>query len=228
MDKRSAIRKIQKNGVLLVFPVNNQKEPASLWSEFYPRSKMRWEWDEKGDSRVARLWEMMKRLSEDRSVVYSKWYQGRATFFSREVFTAMLHLVRRHGDPFHTLSRTALDLYEVLEGDSPQSTKELKTATDLGGRFNESTYNRGMRELFSRGWAVGCGEAEDSSFPSLLVGATRWIYEDLWRESETITSADAQKIIDQKLPSGSKFRRFFDKVLKDLHQQTINMVDLDP
>ena len=73
MNQKSAVVKINKNGILLVFPVNNQKQPISLWSEFFPRSKMRWEWDELGDNRVGQLWSLMKKLSDCGEVVYSKW-----------------------------------------------------------------------------------------------------------------------------------------------------------
>ncbi len=45
MNQKAAISKIIKRGVLLVFPLNNEKEPASLWSEFHPRKKMKWVWD---------------------------------------------------------------------------------------------------------------------------------------------------------------------------------------
>src|SRR4051812_23826892 len=90
MTKRSAIAKINEKGMLIVFPVNNQKEPPSLWSEFYPRSKMRWEWNEGNDSRVADLWFLMKELSKSGEVIYSKWYRGRATFISKPLFVAML------------------------------------------------------------------------------------------------------------------------------------------
>jgi len=34
------------------FPLNNRKEPLSLWSAFYPRTPMRWEWMTTGDDRV--------------------------------------------------------------------------------------------------------------------------------------------------------------------------------
>src|SRR6476659_3749059 len=106
MNQRSAISKINKKGILLVFPINNRKEPQSLWSEFYPRKKMRWEWDNSGDDSVAEMWGLMKRLSENREVVYSKWYQGRATFFSQELFAAMLRLRCFPSDPRRGLSST--------------------------------------------------------------------------------------------------------------------------
>src|SRR5215468_1636508 len=90
-----AVDRIRERGVLLVFPINNRAEPRSLWSEFFPGTKMVWDWNEDGDTRVAEMWQLMKLLSDSREVVYSKWYQGRATFFSRELFAAMLAL-RRH------------------------------------------------------------------------------------------------------------------------------------
>ena len=89
MNQGAAIAKINKNGILLVFPVNNQKDPKSLWSEFYPKAKLIWKWDEDGDNRVSDLWHLMKRLSENKKVVYSKWYRNRATFFSIDLFTAL-------------------------------------------------------------------------------------------------------------------------------------------
>lgn len=146
MKLKTAIAKINKNGVLLVFPITNKKEPNSLWSEFYPRTKMRWEWDESGDNRVADMWRLMKRLSSCREVVYSKWYQGRATFFSREFFSALLCLMNgEHNTP---LSRPAQTILETLEMDSPLSTKQIKAATDLQGRYNEPVYGKAMKELF--------------------------------------------------------------------------------
>ena len=90
-----AVDRIRERGVLLVFPINNREEPRSLWSEFFPGTRMVWDWNEDGDMRVAEMWQLMKLLSDSSEVVYSKWYQGRATFFSRELFAAMLAVRRR-------------------------------------------------------------------------------------------------------------------------------------
>ena len=131
MDMRSAIAKIQRHGILLVFPVNNRPEPRSLWSEYFPRKKMRWEWDDSGDNHVGELWSLMKRLSDCKKVVYSKWYQGRATFFSRDLFRAMLCIAQHRGAQDRLSQRSALTLLELLEQDSPLSTKELKKNNDI-------------------------------------------------------------------------------------------------
>lgn len=210
VNQKTAISKINKCGALLVFPINNQKEPASLWSEFYPRSKMRWEWDTDGDNRVGNLWMLMKKLSDSGQVVYSKWYQGRATFFSKELFTALLSkFLHQFESP--ELTRSARELLDCLESDSPLSTKQLKKMTDLTGKDNEKFYNRGMKELFNKFLIVAYGEVDDGAFPSLAVGATRHLFEDLLSEAQNLTNLESQKIIDHFMPQGSLFRKYLDK-----------------
>ena len=210
MNQKAAIEKINARGVLLVFPINNSKEPRSLWSEFHPRTAMRWEWNESGDNRVSEMWSLMKNLSDSKKVVYSKWYQGRATFFSRELFTALVCLSLPYfRDP--QISRTASDLLECLESDSPLSTKEIKKITNLRGKENEKFYNRGMKELFTKFLIVAYGEVNDGAFPSLAVGATRNLYEDLFAEAQEMKKDQAQKIVDLHMPDGNLYRIYFDK-----------------
>ena len=131
LDAKKAIRAINQNGCLLVFPHNNRPEPASVWSALFPRSKMVWEWDQGGDTRVHDLWHLREQLSRSRKVVYSKWYQGRATFFSREAFVNVLSLFRGSNQQFGPESRGLLD---VLEMDSPLSTKMVTGQPLRGGQ----------------------------------------------------------------------------------------------
>lgn len=215
MKTASAVAKINRRGALLVFPVNNFPEPASLWSEFYPRSEMRWEWDEDGDDRVAELWQLMKKLSAGGQVVYSKWYQGRATFFSRELFAALVRLRGPVAPGLDTpdlppLSRPAREILEALENDSPLSTKQLKKLTGLQGRENEAAYNRALKELFGRFLIVGFGEVDDGAFPSLAVGATSVLYEDLCLEARELPEAEALRRLNRYMPFGSRWRRHYD------------------
>src|SRR5438034_7179354 len=124
----NAVSRINRRGILLVFPIDNRALPPSLWAEFFPNTKMRWEWDQGADARVSDMWALMKRLSDCRQVVYSKWYQGRATFFSLDLFRAILCLGCLRRDPRHSLSEPARRIFEVLENNSPLSTKQLKLA----------------------------------------------------------------------------------------------------
>ena len=212
MKLKEAINKINKRGILLVYPVKNQKEPTSIWSEFYPRKKMNWEWTDDGDTSVHDMWYLMKKLSDCGEVVYSKWYQNRATFFSKEIFTAMLAIKMKEPGFDENLSRNARDILDVLEDSSPMSTREIKKITDLQGRDNEPAFHRAMKELFQKFLIVGYGEVDDGAFPSLAVGATKNLYEDLWGKAKTISEKNASATLDQYLPTENKFRKFFEKL----------------
>lgn len=220
MKSKAAIKKINELGILLVFPINNKPEPNSIWREFYPRKKMIWEWDAGGDASVGDMWLLMKHLSDCGHVVYSKWYQGRATFFSKELFTATLCLVRNSFpqndselalDMTSDLTFQAKQIFEVLESDSPLSTKEIKKLTDLKGKDNEAIYSRALKSLFLRQLIVAYGEVDDGAFPSLAVGSTQVLFEDLWIAARGMKVSKAQRIVDRDMPKGSLMRKFFDK-----------------
>lgn len=214
MNQKSAISKIKKRGVLLVFPLNNQKEPASLWSEFHPRKKMNWVWDESAGDNVAEMWWLMKKLSANPQVVYSKWYRGRATFFSPELFTALLCLSKKFFEDPTRLSRTARQILETLENDSPLSTRELKKICGLQGKDNARFYNRAMKELFTEFLIVGFGEVDDGAFPSLAVGSTHALFENLVLASYKLKAGDAEKILESYMPKGSEFRKFYERAVR--------------
>ena len=213
MDLRSAVSKVNKRGMLLVFPINNKKEPASLWAEFFPRKEMRWEWDEGGDNKVGELWHLREQLSTSGKVVYSKWFRGRATVTSFELFRAMVRILAHDDGRMSFQAREQIDL--LLE-DSPLSTKQLKKLADLQGKDNERVYTASQKELWSRLLIVGFGEVDEGAFPSLAIGATQVIFEDLWRDGHALKEAEAREIIDKYLPGGSLFRKYFDQVEKAL------------
>src|SRR6185437_11694062 len=139
MNAKSAIQAIHQAGALLVFPLDNRKEPASIWSHFFPKSEMRWEWDEDGDDRVVNLWHLKTELSTTGKVVYTKWFRGRATYFSPELFKALLRSLNPDR-PEIGLSAEARTILSILESESPLSTKEIKRLSGLQGRASERTY----------------------------------------------------------------------------------------
>lgn len=214
MNQKTAISKIKKRGVLLVFPLNNQKEPASLWSEFHPRKKMKWAWDDSSGDEIGEMWWLMKKLSANAQVVYSKWYRGRATFFSPELFTALLCLSKKYFEDHSRLSRTARLILDTLESDSPISTRELKKLCDLQGKDNARFYNRAMKELFTEFLIVGFGEVDDGAFPSLAVGSTRSLFENLVLASHKLKTQDAEKILETYMPEGSLLRKFYEREVR--------------
>lgn len=189
--RQKAIAGIQKKGGLLVYPIKNKKEPESVWSVLFPRTEMRWSWDEDADNRVGRVWLLKEELSRSGEVVYGKWYKGRATFLS---FDAFVHL-RAYLRDVPIRRPEARQMLEVLELDSPLSTKQLKAAVELQGRLFESTFTKAQRELFEKLEIVGYGEVNDSAFPSMAIGASKLIFEELCARSEEIGVAEAEEFL---------------------------------
>lgn len=209
---QAALKAINSQHILLVFPIKNQKEPNSLWNELHPRTKMRWEWDAGGDQKVSDLWILREQLSRSNKVIYTKWYQNRATFFSQEAFINMLAFMRTE----HPLTRESREILEALEMDSPLSTKQIKEVSGLQGRLLESTYNRAMKALWQRLLVVAYGEVDDSSFPSLAVGASKNIFEELFLRSLEIKPQAAEDFLAKELGPDNKFWLFALKIKKSL------------
>lgn len=204
----TAIQAIDRRGALLVFPLDNRADPPSIWSELHPRTAMRWEWDESGDDRVAKLWHLRTQLSTSNRVVYTKWFRGRATFFSREAFKALHRLLATEAG----LSQDARAILDALDNDSPLSTKELKRATGLVGKPLEADYNRALKELWSRTLIVGYGEVDDGAFPSLAMGTTRALFEDLRNEARDLTREEAHETLRRAWGESSLWMKHYIKV----------------
>jgi hypothetical protein len=213
MNLKAAVSAINQKGILLVFPMDNRKEPPSVWSHFFPRTPMKWEWDDSGDNRVAKLWHLREELSRSGQVIYTKWFRGRATLFSRPVFVSTLRILNPPGSSLETgLGRDALQLLRILENDSPLSTKALKELAGLQGRYNEPSYSRALKELWSRLLVVVYGEVDDGAFPSIAIGATRLIFEELWNEAREMSLDEAEAELDKRLVSASLFRKHLDRL----------------
>lgn len=206
--KEKAIRAICQHGTLLVYPLKDKKEPPSIWSCLYPRSPMRWSWDEDADPRVSLVWYLKEELSRSKAVVYGKWYQNRATFFSFEAF-ACLRAVMRERPLRHRESRQML---ELLEQDSPLSTKQVKSELGLQGRLLEKVFVRAQKELFERGDLVGFGEIEDSAFPSMGMAAAKVIFEELCHESAQMNPIKAEAQLKKIWGEKSPFCSYLDKI----------------
>jgi len=207
-----SIDEIESKGITLVFPAKNRSDVFSLWKTFYPRTPLRWEWSDDGDDKVFKMWQLMKELSDCEQVVYSKWYQGRATFFSRSLFSALLRFSQDQPKAFIDQPEGVRALMDCLEEDSPLSTKELKARSGLKGQSFAAVYNRSIKWCFLRFLVVGFGEVEDGAFPSLLIGSTRLIYEDLVHQAGEMSQEESLKIIDRYMPKGSSFRRQLDRI----------------
>lgn len=211
------VKAINERGCLLVYPLENRKEPASLWSELYPRTKMRWEWDQDGDNRVAELWVLREELSRSEEVIYAKWFRNRATFFSKEVFVNMLAFLGSSQGRLQ-LPRASQEALDSFLLDSPQSTKVIKENLGWQGKLMESHYNRAMKPLWNYLFVVGYGEVQDSSFPSLNMAASQNLFEDLWLKSQSIPAEKAEIFLENKLGSDNPFFKYAQKMAKSSAQ----------
>jgi hypothetical protein len=203
-----AIAAVERRGILLVFPIANRPEPPSLWSELHPKTVMRWEWDEGGDPRVHALWHLREELARSRRVVYSKWFKNRATLFSKPVFRALLGDLRGRGDLVADLGREARGLLDILEDDSPQSTKALRRASGLP----DNRFQAQLKALWSRLLIVGVGEVDDGSFPSLAVGATHLLFEEEWNAASRGVTAKDREALGAALGGSKAFARELERV----------------
>ncbi len=199
-----AIRAVDENNWLLVFPIPGRIEPKSVWHVLHPKSVMRWEWSENGDDRVARLWHLRRRLAESQRVIYSKWYRGRATLFSEKLFKILWVYFKPDRE---TLVAEAREIIDLLEMESPLSTKQIRRGADLTGKDNEKRYVSAMKELWRTFAVVGIGEVDDGAFPSLAHAATSVIFEELCLSAEREHTFDEAKVwLDQNI-ADSSFRR---------------------
>ncbi|MFO0675898.1 MAG: hypothetical protein U0169_05150 [Polyangiaceae bacterium] len=212
MSVRRGVQIVDKDGIVLVFPLPDRDDPPSLWSRLYPGSAMDWRWDADADPRVASTWHLRERLARSREVVYAKWFRGRATFFAKPIFRTILGRLDADGRIADGLSPAAREVLASLEDNSPQSTKELRRSSGLEGKENERSYQKAVGELWSRLLVVGVGEVPDGAFPSLAMAATSLFFEDLWLDRGRVVPDDERRL-DAVLASSKAIRRAFDRSL---------------
>jgi hypothetical protein len=212
--EHSAITQIEKYGALIVFPIKTNLDVPSLWKCFHPRTTMRWDWSDDGSDRVAELWHLRERLSRCRKVVYVKWFQGRATFFSLEVFTALLSCFASLPDPLNGLDDGARRVYRALLDDSPLPTKELRESSGFSGREREAEFQRAIKALWRRLLIVGYGEVEEGGFPSLAVGCSRHLFEVQWDRAKVMDESERERILQRTFPVGSPFLKAYRRMQK--------------
>jgi hypothetical protein len=197
---------VDRQGICLVYPIDNAREPPSLWSELYPRSKMEWSWDADADPRVAEVWHLREQLARSSDVAYAKWFRGRATFFSLPVFHALLGRLSRAGNVHAGLPHESMELLERLREVSPRSTKELRADVGLRGKPFEGLFTHAMKALWTRLLIVGTGEVPDGAFPSLAVAATEMMFEDAWLAREKVPRG-AEERLSEALRRSPAFAR---------------------
>ncbi len=200
----TAIEATNRHRWLLVFPIPGKKDPLSIWHVLHPKSVMRWEWTESADDKVVQLWHLRRLLAESQRVIYSKWYRTRATVFSQAMFKILWVYFAPSREKIIGEAREILDL---LEMESPLSTKQIRRGAGLTGKDFEKRYSASMKELWRTFAIVGIGEIDDGAFPSLAHAATGVIFEELCRAAEReFTFESARAWLEKKIQDKS-FRK---------------------
>lgn len=174
---------------------------------------MKWDWSEDADPRVVDIWHLKDELCFGQDVVYAKWFRGRATFFSKEIFVPVLCLLETtQVDEIHR-STHATDIYEELLDSSPQTPKLVRQAVDLSGSQNRSDYEKAVKLLWEQLLIVGTGEVDEGQFPALAMGATKHIFEELWHEARSMDPLDASHQCRDLLRADSPFYKFLNRMM---------------
>lgn len=218
---------VDRLGIALVYPIHNAKEPPSLWSALHPRTEMRWDWSDAADGRVVEMWHLKNALAATGDVAYAKWFRGRATFFSLDVFHAILARLAQAGDVLAGVPHEARDLLDLLRERSPLSTKDLRAEAGLRGKPYERVFTHAMKVLWQRLLVVGIGERDDGTvMPSLQVSATEAMFEDIWNARTEATGAQLRKLDD--VVAGSRaWKRELDKAIAAVREGRARALEED-
>ena len=81
----------------------------------------------------------------------------------------------------------------------------------------ESTYSKATQELWRRLLIVGHGEIDDGAFPSLAMGSTQLMFEDLWQ-------AARQEKLARNFKMSVPIEKFYLRLSKDLDQKLAHAV----
>ncbi len=129
---------------------------------------------------MVQLWHLREELSRSGRVVYAKWYKGRATFLSQTVAGAVMARMDRAVPSPTGAPRRVLQL---LEENSPISSKILKKRLNREHGLTSIEVDKAFGALWPSLKIVGYGEVEDGAFPSLAIGATSVLFENVYREA---------------------------------------------
>jgi hypothetical protein len=159
----NAIREVERLGCVAVFPEKSSKKSSivSLWELFYPRSPMKWEWDESADNRVVKLWWLKNEVARTQKVLYGRFFSNRPVFVSPSEAQKILKSL--HLRPLSPLAR---EILARLEDNSPQTKRML--GRELRGDGWEPTradFERALLDLQKSFQIVSLGDSEREKGP---------------------------------------------------------------
>ena len=143
-----AVRFIDAVGFCLLFPVKNVLLP-SLYYAMTRRIPITW------DKYTVKLWEWKDELPRRRRALYTKYFRGRGTFFSRAMLANFLALrggsarIAGH-ETFYSAGKVSHDartLWQTLAEHGPLATLELRHACKLDSKAGNTRFKKAILEL---------------------------------------------------------------------------------
>ena len=89
---------------------------------------------------------------------------------------------------------------------------------ELGGPAGERVYKKALDELWARLLILGGGEVDDGAFPSLAIGATDLLFEDLW-ENRNMPNPKGAALLDACIAASKPIARAFEKSLASFRKR---------
>jgi len=176
---QSALDQVEKIGRVAIFP---EKKPSkhsiiSLWELFYPRTKMKWEWDDSADNRVVKLWWLKNEIAQTQKVLYGRFFGNRPVLVSKSETRRTLKTLEKK--PLTSLAR---EILSRLEDNSPQTKRMLgRELRAEGWEPTKSEFERSLIDLQKNFLIVSLGdsEREKGPMPSSEYAALSLIFPDL-------------------------------------------------
>lgn len=179
MTLKGALEHVEKVGRVAIFPEKNKKKSSiiSLWELFFPRTKMKWEWDDSADNRVVKLWWLKNEIAQTQKVLYGRFFGNRPILVSKnEARRTMAGLERK------PLSSLAREILSRLEDNSPQTKRMIgKSLRDDGWEITKGDFERALLSLQKQFLIVNLGdsEREKGPMPSTEYAALSLVFPDL-------------------------------------------------
>jgi hypothetical protein len=160
---KNAIFEVERLGTVAIFPEKSRKKSSiiSLWELFYPRTPMRWEWDESADKGVVKLWWLKNEIAQTKKVLYGRFFSNRPVLVSiSEAQTILKSLKPR------PLSSLAREILSRLEDNSPQTKRMLgRELRRDGWEPTRAEFERALLELQRNFQIVSLGDSEREKGP---------------------------------------------------------------
>jgi hypothetical protein len=198
-----AVRFIDAAGFCMLFPVKNVPLP-SLYYAAARRLPISW------DKTTQMIWDWKDDLPLRRRAFYAKYFRARGTFISLKFLPQFLAMRESAAGPgaaadFYAaglITQDARVIWEVLAGEGPLATLELRHACKMAGTSGNARFKRAMLELQCLLIVTHFGAArETEAWASNRFELVSRAFPKQFKQARGITPKAARAVLAQKYRS---------------------------